>query len=589
MARSTKMIEDFESSLFAGISAEELAARKIALARVLDQVKKALANAESAGKTALADQLQDKADRLQELFDRAEEFLDEIEDKTSEDEYSDEAPDDANDAEDISKKDSEEKTADDLAGEESDENTDIEGTGKAEDKDTPADESEDTDELDEPAEPSEANDDTTTTDEEDKPEKPGSKSSTTSKASSSSGTDDSGDESGDEDSDEEEEEDEELDDATSSEKSTDTDDKDDESEDKTLIDPFSRPPLGAKPVPPAKNKEVESVFDAAKRILSKLDGEARRGAVQGVKDLLNKKGDYVESLTTPLKEAITKSIAQMSDEEFNNELSSAMELVDKVLDIDYSDDLDKRVAEIKRDAVSSLARLELEKEDAEYIKTDKTAMKAFDRENDKYKNVKALKGLEAFQATLYRAVSDQVEQAEDEVDSWAALDRRHEDDPSIIKKGRILDDGDESIPSINVYFDQSGSWRDSDIEIGKRAISVINEFHERGEIKLNIFYMSAGGVFTTAAAARADGRAEGWHAALQHIKSSRTKNVIILSDQDLDSYEPWNRPTGDNGRTIVDGCVWWLWKDSSVSNKALKELVGRRGNFQYQFKGAGYY
>jgi hypothetical protein len=97
--------------------------------------------------------------------------------------------------------------------------------------------------------------------------------------------------------------------------------------------------------------------------------------------------------------------------------------------------------------------------------------------------------------------------------------------------------------------------------------------------------MSAGGIFTTAAAARPFGGAEGWAAALEHIKASKVKNVVILSDSDLDSYEWSNRPTGDNGRTIVDGCVWWIWKDARVSNKALKELVGRRANFQYQFKG----
>jgi hypothetical protein len=278
----------------------------------------------------------------------------------------------------------------------------------------------------------------------------------------------------------------------------------------------------------------------------------------------------------------------MTEEEFNDELSSMMDLVDEILEVDYSDDLAVRVAEIKRDASSATARMELEREDAEHTKAERAIARANERENAKYKDIKRLPGLETFSATLHSTVKEQVIALEDDVETWAALDRRHEDDPSIVKKGYVKDDvfEDDGIPTINVYFDQSGSWSNGDIEIGKRAISVINDFHEKGEIKLQIFYMSAGGIFTNAAAARADGRAEGWRAALDHIKSSKVKNVIILSDSDLDYFEWSNRPTGNNGVTRVDGCVWWLWKDSDISNKSLKELKGRQGNFQYQFKGA---
>jgi hypothetical protein len=359
------------------------------------------------------------------------------------------------------------------------------------------------------------------------------------------------------------------------------------SKDDKKIDPFAkkRPAKPGEPEPPA---DQETVFEAAKRILSGLEGEARRGAAEGLKDLLAKRG-YFESLSkSSLQEDIKKTLSRMTDEEFNDELSSMMELVDEILKVDYSDDLAARVAEIKRDASSAAARMELEKEDAEHTKAERAIARANEKENAKYKSIKGLPGLEAFRANLHRTVKEQVITMEDDVETWSALDRRHEDDPSIIKKGYVKDDvfEDEGIPTINVYFDQSGSWTNGDIEIGKRAISVINDFHTRGEIKLQIFYMSAGGIFTNADAARADGRAEGWRAALDHIKASKVKNVVILSDDDLDSFERWNRPTGDNGVTRVEGCVWWLWKDSSVSKKALKELIGRNGNFQYQFKGA---
>jgi hypothetical protein len=177
-------------------------------------------------------------------------------------------------------------------------------------------------------------------------------------------------------------------------------------------------------------------------------------------------------------------------------------------------------------------------------------------------------------------------ESEEEEETWAVLNRRHEDDPTILKKGSRIEDtyDDEGIPTISVYFDQSGSWTDSDITIGEHAINVLKEFHNNGEIKLNRFFISAGGVFTTASAARAFPGAEGWADCLKHIKESGVKNVVILSDDDLDHFEYSNRPTGNNGKTVVPGCVWWLWKNNNVSNKALKELFGKRGTYQYYFK-----
>ena len=358
--------------------------------------------------------------------------------------------------------------------------------------------------------------------------------------------------------------------------------------DEIKIDPFRKPPISPPPVKPVDPSKVESVFDAAKRILGGLSGEAKKGASQGLKDLLASRGVKVEeSFNAKLTESHYKPLAKLSDDEFHDELAATMALVDQVIDVKYSDDLDDRVAEIMKDADNKLANLELDREDRANLDAERkaAALKAKEEEKEKYKHIEGLPGLEDFQETLFNAIDDQVDIAEDDEESWAALDRRHEDDPSIIKKGYITDDIERDIPSVYVYFDQSGSWTDAEDEIGKRAVSVINKFDEDGQIKLEMFYISAAGVCTSASVARSDGSAEGWAACLQHIRDSQAKNVVILSDDDLDcGWFDWsNRPTGDNGLTVVDGCVWWLWKNGSVAKKALKELVGRSGNFQYKF------
>lgn len=613
----TQVTEDLLDTIFdSSLTAAELQQRKISLARVLSEAEYAVTIATNQGEKELAVKLQDRVDLLQELLVRADELAPPSSDidKPGLDDSSASTgrggDNDAGDSENAGAKPKEEKPDDTVENEPDDK---ANNTDKASSKDhkkptSDASESSNTDEPEDeeliepeaeeqPAD-SESNDknepeesgnsaDSEASDETDEPSASGEaeKSDNTDNTDNTKDPDDSEEAAKPEDSDEPSD----IGDTGTPDTEDITDSGEDSStSDKIYKDPFRRSPPGTMPSGP-EPENIESTLDAAKRILSKLDGNARKGAVQGLKDLMAKRGIPVrESLyKSALHEKVDKVISQMSNTEFNDLLASTMDLVNRVKPVSWSDDLEARAKEIKADSDNAIKRAELEREDAEHVKADRAAARASERERERYAKVKGLPGLDAFKRNLYRAIKDQVDMSDEEVDSWAALDRRHEDDPSIIKKGYIRD-GDELIPTVHVYFDQSGSWSNRDIEIGKQAISVINEFHDRGEINLKIFYMSAAGVTTTAAAARANGSAEGWHAALSHIKGSKVKNVIILSDSDLDSYEWCNRPTGNNGVTRVDGCVWWLWKNSDVSKKALKELRGRRGSYQFMFTSSYY-
>ena len=593
-----KILEAVDDIFDAGISAGELFRRKNTIARVLKQADKALKKAEETGQIDIANKLKDKIDILSELLERADDFdaADEIDDldapsvgKEESDEEietdgssadNDEESEEEPEAEEGSETDNTDSN-DDAESDVSDVDTDI--SDSIDDQDDQSDEESSTSRDNTKEAPTEPGgspapvkpDDEDNSDEDDSEEDD---------SSSDKSTSDNIDDSDDIDSKAESED----------EGKESTEDGDAEKEipddDKILIDPFARRPDDGDELDPG-DREIETLFDSAKRILGKLSGESKRGAISGLRDLLKNRGvTFDESLhatsSTSLYEKLTKPLARMSEDEFNAEITSTLDIIDKILKIEYSDDLDKRVAEIKRDSMSRTARAELEKEDAAHVNADKKAIKALDRENTKYSKIGGLRGLEAFGATLYKAVADQVAEAEDDAESWAALDRRHEDDPTIIKKGHILDDGEKEIPTVHVYFDQSGSWTSRDVELGMKAISSINEFHQNGQIKLSIFYMAGSSVFTDANEARSNYWAEGWNAALSHIKGSKVKNVVILADDDIDNpyLDKYNRPTGTNGRTIVDGCVWWLWKNGKTAPKAMSELVGRRGNYQYQFK-----
>ena len=221
--------------------------------------------------------------------------------------------------------------------------------------------------------------------------------------------------------------------------------------------------------------QTEAEWDAVIRILSKLKGDAKRGAKDALLDILKEKGIDVskytkggsdggttganESLDRKLTEAL-KALEDMSDDEFNDMINKVFDEIDKVKKPKYSTDIEARIQEIKDDASNSVMNRELSMEDNINTRADNVMhAKARAHEQDKYGSMSTagLKDLSSFKQSLYRAIKNQVESIEDEDASWSAIDRRHEDDKSIVKKGIIIDDMPNKIPSIDVYFDQSPS------------------------------------------------------------------------------------------------------------------------------------
>jgi hypothetical protein len=338
--------------------------------------------------------------------------------------------------------------------------------------------------------------------------------------------------------------------------------------------------------------QTEAEWDAVIRVLSKLKGDAKRGAKDALLDILREKGIDVskytkdgsdgrtaganESLDRRLTEAL-KALEDMSDDEFNDTINKVFDEIDKVKKPSYSTDIEARIQEIKDEASNAVINRELDTEDNLNMKDDIMHAKARELERQKYSTSAAgLKNLTSFKLNFYRAIKDQVDSAEDEDASWSAIDRRHEDDKSIIKKGIILDDVPNDIPSIEVYFDQSGSWEADDIKIGIQAISVINDFAEKGEIKLDIYYFS-NNVFSDAASARAQGGTSAWIEILSNLKAHKAKNAIIVTDSDMDDQ-------ARKGPSLwLDGCVWYLWRNTR-SNAMPEKLRGRRGTLQFKLE-----
>lgn len=357
-------------------------------------------------------------------------------------------------------------------------------------------------------------------------------------------------------------------------------------DDKILKDPFANDQIGRQLPPELQNKvnkkelEIESDLEAVTRILKGLKGKAREGARAGLIDGLKKRGytwlvkDLLdESLI--LKEARDKHLDELSEQEYSDLIDSTLDLIDKLDPVSYSNDLEARVKEIKADAEDAAKRRELDQEDNSYLNSERRQDVSSRREKEKYNK---FKGLDQFKLNFYRAIKDQVEQREEDEDTWSVINRRHEDDPSIIQPGNRLEDKyTDDIPTINVYFDQSGSWSDNEVKIGSQAIKVVKEFENKKEIALNIWYF-ANHVHKDQISARKEITTKAWDDILDHISANRCQNVVILTDADM------NLSAYASGRkVIVPGCVWYLWKNGVNAEQLPKHLMGKISTGQYEF------
>lgn len=288
-----------------------------------------------------------------------------------------------------------------------------------------------------------------------------------------------------------------------------------------------------------------------------------------MKKIVFKKVRLVESV---------RGLDQMSEEEFDTLIDSVLSRVEKVKKVEYSSDLETRVKEIQADAGNALKNRELDAEDNKILapeRAERKEKKRQEHEKNKY-NPSNFKGLDAFKFNFYNAIKDQVNEMEDDEETWSAIDRRFEDDKSIVVRGKEVVDKYEDLPSIDIFIDQSGSWTEADLKIGATAVAAVREFELRGEIKLNLWFFS-NHVHETPDAARAEGGTDAWLEILQTLKGNGTKNAVIITDSDM-GWDARRLPG-----LVLDGAVWYIWKRGKNAQSLPEKLWGRRGTFQYAF------
>ena len=369
-----------------------------------------------------------------------------------------------------------------------------------------------------------------------------------------------------------------FEDSSGSEDEDDFDFDEDDLLDDTLKDPYEDETIKTKA--DARRIKRDRTLHAAKAALEKAKAKNAPSAL--VREL-EKSIEALEALT----EAVTRSIKDVSDEEFNllvNRVFDAIEaLGDSDLTFTSAEERELQAKEIKADISSVKTQQDLSAEDIAHIRAENQAVKAREKESDKYKarSRSSFKGFQDFLNSLYRAVALQVHVEETNDDSWSALNRRY-GGSGVLQPGKRLNElPNKKIPVIDFYFDCSGSWTDRDLAVGQKAVNKLVEMEENGDIKINIFYF-ANNVFNDVASARAQGGTRAWNDIVKNIIATQATNVIIMTDSDMDDW--WDGPKALS--YTVPGYVWYLWRDGDNAPRLPRDLKGRGGTQQFSFSTA---
>ena len=299
---------------------------------------------------------------------------------------------------------------------------------------------------------------------------------------------------------------------------------------------------------------------------------------------LEKSIEALESLT----EAKAKSLADISDEEFNMMVNRVFDAISAVGDNDLTftseEERALKAKEIKTDLGSRETQQELSDEDIAAIRAETQAVKAREKETAVYRKPAAssFKGFQEFLNSLYRAVALQVQTNEVQDDTWSAINRRYSG-TGVLKQGQRKNElPDRKIPIIDFYFDCSGSWGPDDIEVGKKAVSTLVDMEEKGQIKINIYYFS-NHVFNDMQSALDEGGTQAWNDIVKNVISTQATNVIIMTDSDMEDWWEGSRSGKPALRYTVPGYVWYLWRDGQNAPRLPRDLKGRGGVQQFSF------
>ena len=202
------------------------------------------------------------------------------------------------------------------------------------------------------------------------------------------------------------------------------------------------------------------------------------------------------------------------------------------------------------------------KDEAESKVTAEKLRKAA-KEISKYNN----SPLKKFKESLQGFIKKEIGEVKDK--SWGKINKKYAGTGTI--KPGTSKHASGKVPVVNVYFDRSGSWDAAKTNVGMQAISTLNNYVRQKKLKVNIFYFNNDILDSD----YSDGMGRGGtnpEPVMQHILATKPDNVIVMTDEDFDSYQYYDVPFTP---ATVPGAVWLLFK-GGVSKELQNRLKGKK-------------
>lgn len=275
-------------------------------------------------------------------------------------------------------------------------------------------------------------------------------------------------------------------------------------------------------------------------------------AGQQQQDISNKANDIAQQ---------AKDLANKSEEQTQKQAENG-QVFDSEKDKETQAKIKKRIEDLQKALKDLNQQSELLDEVSNIKDKEKAAQKAKDIE--RYKTSPIIK----FKDSLNNFIKNQV--ATGRGPTWNRFNKKYEGS-GIIRPGssRLRQ---KNIPLINVYFDVSSSFTyyPQKIEQAERVLSTLDNYVRRGQIKINLYYVTDD-VYSSRKEAIASTRygADG-DSIIRHIAQTKPTNVIVVTDSDskTDSF------------VSIPGAVWILFYenrsnllDGIKANKLAKEYL----------------
>ncbi len=288
--------------------------------------------------------------------------------------------------------------------------------------------------------------------------------------------------------------------------------------------------------------QAKEEAERAKQIAKEMQKEMQKGKSKGAADSAGELGDVADEADSLVKD-----------------------IKDGKVDINQVDDLQERVDKIRKAFSDAATQAEVIAEvdaNIEQEKIDRKTKEMLDYMNNSMNRFKNSLG-----SFIKKATAEQKDK------TWRRQSRRASGEPGEpLMKGRQWVKN-KKIPKLNVYFDQSGSWSEKDIQEGVKALGILNNYKDKGEIQLNVKFF-ANNVHINAADARREGGTD-LRSVFNDIIKDKPDNVMIMTDSDGDSS---SLPD-----ITVPGAVWLLFRNSRSQN-VIDHIHGRTQTLVYDIE-----